>query len=196
MLPLRAFAHKTEHYHETLLRSLSQSGVLKENSWRQWWVNALAFDALIGNTDRHQDNWAILFRTVPSEATGRSSARLSPLFDNGTSLGHERFMDRVHDWDEKRINKFVRKGTHKVKWSLDEPLLVGHFDLLKRALAEWPETHFSLATMVAQLTPDGLRAAIEDLLYLELPVPFSEPRYQFICKLLETRLLNLKQITQ
>lgn len=181
---------------ESLLRSLSQAGALSADGWRQWWVNALAFDALIGNTDRHQDNWAILFKTNQTEVPGQPIARLSPLFDNGTSLGHERFMDRVQGWDEGRINKFISKGTHKVKWSLDEPMIVGHFDLLKRALTEWPETSPSLSAMVARLSLDEIRASIEDLLYLDLPVPFSKQRYQFICKLLAARLLNLKQITQ
>ena len=37
-----------------------------QTNWRQWWVDALLFDALIGNTDRHQAN----------------GSRLAPLFDS------------------------------------------------------------------------------------------------------------------
>jgi hypothetical protein len=34
---------------------------------REWWAGTLAFDALIGNTDRHPDNWGILARVVPCD---------------------------------------------------------------------------------------------------------------------------------
>ena len=44
------------HHNSVLTRTLSQKGRLQPE-WRQWWVDALLFDALIGNTDRHQDNW-------------------------------------------------------------------------------------------------------------------------------------------
>lgn len=45
----------------------------------EWFVGYLILDALIANTDRHQDNWA----TVRSKA-GR---RLAPSFDHASSLG-------------------------------------------------------------------------------------------------------------
>lgn len=45
----------------TLLAASVCPQQLLEPGWRQWWVNALLFDALIGNTDRHQDNWGFIF---------------------------------------------------------------------------------------------------------------------------------------
>ncbi|MGH8629043.1 MAG: hypothetical protein ACREYC_28570, partial [Gammaproteobacteria bacterium] len=118
-----------------LLRAFARSKLL-EPGWRQWWVNALLFDALIGNTDRHQDNWGLIFYK-----TGQTfRCRLSPLFDNGTSLGHERFVDRVRSWTDEDIERYIAKGTHHAGWSLAEVPLRGHFSLLARALAEWPDT--------------------------------------------------------
>jgi serine/threonine protein kinase HipA of HipAB toxin-antitoxin module len=29
-------------------------------NWRTWWARTLAFDAIIGNTDRHTENWGFL----------------------------------------------------------------------------------------------------------------------------------------
>lgn len=45
------------------------------------------FDALIGNQDRHCDNWGII-------AT-RSNYRLAPIYDNGSSLGFQLKEDRI-----------------------------------------------------------------------------------------------------
>lgn len=53
---------------------------LFDQNWSQYWGEIFLFDTLIGNTDRHQDNWGFLF--------GASNIKLAPLFDNGTSLGH------------------------------------------------------------------------------------------------------------
>ncbi len=46
------------------------------------WIGMILFDFLIGNSDRHQGNWAILIKKE------KESVRLkwSPLYDNGSSL--------------------------------------------------------------------------------------------------------------
>ena len=48
------------------------------------WSELLLLDALIGNTDRHQDNWGVVWRRVPT--SGNRPGRYAPAFDNGTSL--------------------------------------------------------------------------------------------------------------
>ena len=46
---------------ERLMRALVNTGALVQK-WRQRWAEALLFDALIGNSDRHQDNWGLISR--------------------------------------------------------------------------------------------------------------------------------------
>lgn len=48
-------------------------------------VGYLMLDALIGNTDRHHENWGIL----PSSRSGVGVAVLAPTFDHASSLGRE-----------------------------------------------------------------------------------------------------------
>ena len=43
------------------------------------------FDAVIGNVDRHHENWGILCKLVD----GRMRGRLAPTFDHASSLGRE-----------------------------------------------------------------------------------------------------------
>ncbi len=47
------------------------------SAW-DWWVGYVVLDALIGNTDRHQENWAVI---------GDGHRRLAPTFDHASSLG-------------------------------------------------------------------------------------------------------------
>ncbi len=46
-----------------------------------WFSGYLILDALVGNTDRHQDNWAVI--------RGRSGSRLAPSFDHASCLGFQ-----------------------------------------------------------------------------------------------------------
>jgi len=46
----------------------------------------LIFDAVIGNTDRHHENWGVVSRV---SSDGMRARNLAPLFDNASSLGRE-----------------------------------------------------------------------------------------------------------
>ena len=54
------------------MKSLEEFGLEKE------FLKIPIFDFLIGNSDRHQNNWAIIKKD--------DDVRLSPLYDNGSSL--------------------------------------------------------------------------------------------------------------
>jgi hypothetical protein len=144
----------------------------------------LLFDALIGNTDRHQDNWGFIFG-LPPDASSRRPSRMAPLFDNGTSLGHERFTDRIVTWGAADFDRYVRKGKHHVKWTLADPVQ-GHFDLLQRTLDRWPHTAASARARL-DFDEDELVSCFGDLCQLPGPVPLTPERYAFIVRLLRVR---------
>lgn len=182
--------HNLRHI-TVMLRAFAQHGLLEKKKWRQWWADALMFDALIGNTDRHQDNWGFLFSI---DQTKEVPARLMPLFDNGTSLGHERFLDRVATWSPSDFLRYIQKGKHHVSWSLDEPRIKGHLALLERAIEEWPETKTVVANRIARLTDFHFVDELSDLVHIAAPVPFTEERMNFILRLLAYRLDALKAL--
>ena len=64
-----------------------------------WFAGYLVLDALIGNTDRHQDNWA----TIRSPA----GERLSPSFDHASCLGFQVS-------DEERRDRLAGRGNRTV----------------------------------------------------------------------------------
>lgn len=179
----------TQHNFEdnmVLLRMFSIRKILIEPNWPQWWIDALLFDALIGNTDRHQDNWGFIF----TRSEQNVSCRLAPLFDNGTSLGHERFTDRVKLWSQTSFCRYIENGKHHLKWSLDHPVQ-GHFELLERAVAEWPGTHDAVRARL-NFSADELSDVTRDLLQLDAVTSLSKDRFTFILHLLTERLALLK----
>ncbi len=174
--------HNLEHI-TMFMRAIAGIGSPVKN-WRQWWLDALLFDALIGNTDRHQDNWGLIFKHRPDKI---DLCRMSPLFDNGTSLGHERFTDRVRHWTSADLDRYILRGQHHVKWSLHEvPPINGHFALLRRAVVAWPQTLESARNRL-NFAPDALAACCEDLVNLPIPVPLTAERMQFVLRLLKRR---------
>lgn len=172
-----------------LMRALSFDEKIRfETDWRQWWVNALLFDSLIGNTDRHQDNWGFIF----SNRGDHTGCALAPLFDNGTSLGHELFVQLVEDWKEDRVARYVARGTHHVMWSLkDEAPIRQHLGLLHRALTEWPQTRVSVERRI-DVSHEQLDKVVADLASLDSPVPLSSGRLTLVLRLLKFRLDQIK----
>jgi len=65
----------------------------------------LVLDALIGNTDRHHENWALL-----RVSEGSGSIGLAPSYDHASSLGRELQDERRKELLASGVDEYVRKG--------------------------------------------------------------------------------------
>jgi hypothetical protein len=83
-------------------------------------VGYFVFDALVGNTDRHHENWGMLLKRVMPPGGGkqkieqvRFQVTVAPTFDHGSSLGRELLDDRARLLlaDPKGIQRYIRKAT-------------------------------------------------------------------------------------
>ena len=113
----------------------------------------VVLDALIGNTDRHHENWGILWRRTDNGWKGF----VAPSFDHASSLGRE-LLDKHRDrrLAESRVGGYVEKGRGAIHWSEDEAHGPSPLELVRRA---------------APLYPDLFRPALEKLKKLaESPV--------------------------
>lgn len=181
---------------EIILRALGrlESRGAFASSWRQWWADALLFDALIGNTDRHQDNWGVLFRR--REKNAPPALRMTPLFDNGTSLGHELFPEKFRLWGDEHFNRYIGRGKHHVGWDSSQPPIRGHFTLLEQLLLAWPDTRVVLAGKLKRVDEVTLLDALSDLMYLCPPVALSQDRFDFAVALMMRRLAHLRALLE
>lgn len=106
--------------------SLSGNAYL-ESEWPMAWARMLAFDALTGNTDRHHENWGFIVTRIGLGA--RFS--LSPAFDNGTSLGHERPKEQFQRFEDAHyLRRYIENGHHHMRWQLSDARPAGHAELL------------------------------------------------------------------
>ncbi len=93
-------------------------------------LKILIFDAIIGNTDRHQDNWGFIRNNKTGEI------HLAPAFDNSTSLGSELIEEKLAgylDQNEVKLKQYIRKGKAHIRWSENgnDLIRINHFELLK-----------------------------------------------------------------
>ena len=112
----------------TLIRS-TLDGLEQERrvALREPFVRMLLFDAWIGNSDRHQENWGLI-------ASGGKAARLAPIFDTAACLGAE-----LQDGSLPRVTVGLPKYIEKCGSGFgDGERLVRQGEVL-RQLATWPE---------------------------------------------------------
>lgn len=153
-----------------------------KNDWKNFWAKTLVFDALIGNTDRHQDNWGII---------KNGDVRISPVFDNGTSMGHEIFAKKFHLFETNNyIEHYVSRGKHHMKWSLDDNTQ-GHYELLQKLIDRYPETDRIMIDCLTKINDETFKNILDNLVQFKIPTQLSTERANFMLRLLKFRYKRL-----
>lgn len=178
------------------IRDLYQDAGFKiaaSDEWRVNWARMLFFDALIGNGDRHQDNWALLV-DARSIRKGRF-VRLAPAFDNGSSMGREITDERAEAFTDQDIDRYVARGRHHVKWARSDAGRTGHVELVRRLAVEWKAADTSLRRM-ADISIDPILSDISALSEASVSVPLTPTRINLMLRLLVRRSQLLRQAVQ
>jgi HipA-like C-terminal domain len=148
-----------------------------------WWASTFAFDALIGNTDRHPENWGLLLtRANPTLRT----FTLSPIFDNGTSLGYEPVESKLRGWSPSRLSQYVSFGAHHCGLARTDTRGAGHIDLCARLRQTVPEAS-AMIQEVIQLEDAYIESVVNWCTGFDCQVRFSSERASFVASLVRAR---------
>lgn len=177
-----------------ICRSFSIRSMISTD-WALWLYDMLLFDALIGNSDRHQENWGFVF--VPESAPGVTPPKvrgyLAPYFDNGTSLGHERYVEKIRGWTHQKLDDYIQRGCHHLRKNRkDTHERLGHISSIQDlVLEEQPKAHLvqKLAFNFQELVDK-----IDSLCEIRSDVPFTRERADWTIRLLRRRYLRLSLI--
>lgn len=156
-----------------------------ETDYIKYWGEAFLFDALIGNSDRHQNNWGVTITPTQSGAI----RRLSPLFDNGTSLGSDRFIRKMNQWPESRFISYVEQGTHhmKLKANDDDSQRKSHAGMVKHYIENHPEIKGHLCDMISRFSFIKFDEDLQLLREIKIPERLTDDRIKFYRKLTQMR---------
>lgn len=161
----------------SLRDNMTLSRSLKVADWRSWWPRTVAFDALIGNTDRHSENWGFLVQQP--EGADRPTYVLAPAFDNGTSLGHIiRDEDLSKYRSEDALTAFIGRGRHHFGWTSGDGLRQ-HVDLC----AHFSQVRFGTREMMTDVIHLADKRIVEVAKWctgFDFPVAFTKARAEFV----------------
>ncbi|MYC14770.1 MAG: hypothetical protein F4Y39_13655 [Gemmatimonadetes bacterium] len=129
------------HSHHTLkniwlaLERIFEQPEATENA-KLLFAEYLVLDAIIGNTDRHHENWGILRRRAGDEGKGF----IAPSYDHASSLGRE-LRDERRDrlMVENRVGDYAERGRGAIYWSEDERHGSSPLELVRRAAPTYPD---------------------------------------------------------
>ena len=139
----------------------------------------LVLDAVVGNTDRHSENWGIFQNKTPP----RVVANLAPSYDHGSSLGRELTDERREQYlVDNIVGNYVRRGRGQIyrqrsRRQRPSPLMlayqaaIDYSELFRSAMAKLDNlTEMSLIQIVESvpedwMTPKARSFAIELIRY-------------------------------
>lgn len=92
-------------------------------------ISTIVFDSIIGNEDRHQENWGIIISNhIPTKTSKSffsrktpipvSTYRYAPIYDSGSSLGRELREEKVNQMitDSLQLNAYINRGQSEIHW--------------------------------------------------------------------------------
>lgn len=126
----------------------------------------LVLDAIIGNTDRHHENWGLLRRRT---AAGWH-AMVAPSFDHASSMGRElQNTRRERLLAEDRVGSYAERGREGIYWEEDGPQISplelvrrsvdNHGDYFSSALARLPRLDAATIAAIVDRIPDDWMSA-------------------------------------
>ena len=120
----------------------------------------LVLDALIGNTDRHHENWGLL----RIRAGGQWREFVAPSFDHASSLGRE-LPDARRDrlLAEDRVGDYVEKGRGAIYWSEDDRHGPSPLELVRRGNGKHPDLFWPALVKLADLNENALLGVVNRL---------------------------------
>lgn len=170
--------------------------VLGRDQIYEFW-GMMIFDIIIGNTDRHQDNWGHLLQAVklPKSVARRRGEKyeikwkFAPWFDNGTSLGHELLVEKFSQWNDAAIDRYIFRGKHHLRYSTKNLERIGHMESLK-LLDKLPLVKALLMKKLKEFDLKALKIALDNL--VALPAPdggnLTQVRADFVFRLTRRRV--------
>ena len=145
----------------------------------------LVLDAVIGNTDRHHENWGVLRKQEEG-----NWLFLAPSFDHASSLGRELRDDtRARFLMEDRVGRYVERGHGAVFWSADAVRSPCPLQLVRRAAPAWPELFRPALGKVDRLENQM------DTLLRRMPAGWMSPRaMEFAATMIQYSIGQLREV--
>ena len=148
-------------------------------------------DALIGNVDRHHENWGLQKRRVGNT----SPSFMAPSFDHASSLGRELedeggHKSRNNRLAENRVGEYAENGRGGIYWKENDRRGPCPLELIRCAVQEYPETFQTAMRRLDRVDKSSLSEIVE-----RIPEGWMSPlERQFAIALMRYNLDELRRV--
>ena len=180
---LRQSDHNLENIYQALTKLFGKSGrgpVLTQLA------EYLVLDALIGNTDRHHENWGLLLE-LPSAISGspegkvRLAVSVAPTFDHASPLGRE-LLDPARDriLAEHKIAAYVRRGRGGVYLKGSDRYGANPLDLVEHGVLAYAGYFTPILRRIRETSVDRLIDTVDGVPNIRMSVGAKNFTKEFI----------------
>ena len=185
---------QSDHTLANILLALERTFTASDDSQeaKAQFAEYLVLDGLIGNTDRHHENWGILRKWEGN----RWAVTLAPTFDHASSLGRE-LVDTSEGKCRERVLREARIGTYAEKargaifWDHGDRRGLSPLELIRRATVVMPELLDAALGRLERLDQRTVEAIVE-----RVPADWMTPlAREFAAELICYNMGELKRLT-
>ena len=182
---------KLYHNLHTISMLLNEE-LLEKDCWKKF-KQMLIFDCIIGNNDRHDENWGILY------GSALEKLKLSPIYDNASCLTYGDNEEKVLELltNENQFEKYINNSKPpNLYLNQNDGTHYKHFEIIKHLIKEEPETIELIKDMVKIDCLSYTESVLEQIAQIEVPEvhKLTENRKELIIKILDCRIKKLKDI--
>lgn len=172
------------------INMLLQQSKIDETAWNKY-LEMLVFDTLIGNNDRHDENWGFLYDRH------KRIFKLSPIYDNASCLTSGETEERVNELlsDSNKLIKYVKNSRPPNLYISSFDLKhYKHFEIIEYLLKNYAETKDVISKMLKDDYLGYTEEVIHEIQQLDVPNQYklSDNRKKLIIKILDLRRNILK----
>lgn len=170
--------HQSQHTLENIVEALRRmfpdparhNGVLADLG------SYLVLDALVGNTDRHHENWGILTRAKALEGGAiEMTMQVAPSFDHASSLGRELLDDgRRQFLAQGRVPTYVRRGHGAIFRSTTDRRGMNPLSLVETGVKSHPSCFVPALQRLKGIQLARLQSTVDDVPVVRMTEPAKE----------------------
>lgn len=150
---------------EAAVDEVLESNELREEARRRL-AQYFTLDALIGNTDRHHENWGLLarFERQNENEDYDLHIRVAPSFDHASSLGRELNDERrLEILARNAVASYVRRGRGGIYLELTDKKGASPLALVEFGLTIWPTAFRSALELFSRTPIEGFHGIVDQV---------------------------------